>query len=108
MSNMKNLLSLLEDLEECGQKLSQTAASLKEYFSDTESAKPAPAEEKAQTLTKEKVREILADKAAAEDGKYKAQVKDLVKKYANGGALKDIPEDQYSALIDELGVIGDA
>ena len=120
MSKTKDLLQLLEELGECGVKLTETAAALKEHFSSEKTVtsvteeKPAKAqppkteakEEAAPSYTKEKVRELLSEVAAKEEGKYKAQVKDLVKKYADGGSLKDIPEDKYSDLVAELEVIG--
>ena len=120
MSKTGDLLILLDELAECGRKMTDTAEGLKKYFSTDEAPKTekaaepepakveAPAKDESPSYTKEQVRELLSAKAAAEDGKYKAQVKDLVKKYADGGSLKDIPEDKYADLVAELEVVGNA
>ena len=123
MSKTGDLLVLLNELAECGRKLTDTSEAIRQYFSseDTPKAEKAekakepkkakdetPTKDDSPTYTKEQVRELLSAKAAADDGKYKAQVKDLVKKYADGGSLKDIPEDKYPDLIAALGVIGNA
>lgn len=120
MSKTGDLLILLDELAECGRKLVDTSEAIRRCFSSADSAgaekgaEPkhekveTPAKEKTATYSKEKVRELLSAKAAADDGKHKAQVKDLVKKYADGGSLKDIPEDRYADLVAELEVVGDA
>ena len=64
---------------------------------------PAP-----ETYTKEEVRGLLAAKANEADGKYKAGVKALVKKYGNGGTLKDVPAESYPDLVKELEGLKDA
>ena len=52
--------------------------------------------------TKEQVRAALSEKSNADNGKYRNQVKALVKKYANGGSLTDVKEEDYCLLIAEL------
>ena len=66
----------------------------------------AKKEEPAYTL--EAVREILSRKSNIDGGQHRAEVKALVKKYGNGGTLKDVPAEQYAALIAEAEVIGNA
>ncbi len=58
------------------------------------------------TYTKEDVRKLLAEKAAANDGEYRSDVKFLVKKYAKGGSLKDIDPADYAALVAEAEALG--
>ena len=120
MSKTGDLLILLDELAECGRKLTDTAEGIRKYFSSEDTApaeKPkepekakteTPAKDDSPSYSKEQVRELLSAKAAADDGKYKAQVKELVKKYADGGSLKDIPEDKYPDLVAELEVVGNA
>ncbi|MCR5488363.1 MAG: hypothetical protein K6F35_12700 [Lachnospiraceae bacterium] len=120
MSKTGDLLILLDELAECGRKLAGTAEAVRKYFSSEDAPKAgkaqspekagaeAPAEDGSPSYSKEQVRKLLSAKAAADDGRHKAQVKELVKKYADGGSLKDIPEDRYPDLVAELEVIGNA
>lgn len=73
--------------------------------------KPAPTKEPAaevKTYTKEEVRATLANKAKADGGKFKAEVKAIVAKYSSDGTLTKVPEDKYPDLMKELEVIGNA
>ena len=111
MSKTDNLIELLDELADCGKKLLKTATALKEHLgepasTDTE-VEAATTPEAEATFTKEQIRERLAQAAAMCDNKYKAQVKELVRKYADGGSLKDIPESRYSELVAELEVMTD-
>lgn len=123
MSKMSELSMMLDSLIDCGEKLTETAKALKAFYSGTETedekktdeAKPKrpekkkpPEPEQKPTLKKEDVRLLLSKKASEDDGRYKVQVKELVKKYANGGSLTDIPAEQYEALLQELEVVGNA
>ena len=119
MSKMSELSQILDDLISCGEKMIQTANALKECFSAEEAPsaepkkKPSKKETKApepevKTYSKEDVRALLAARANESGGQFKAQVKALVKKYANGGSLTDIPEDQYPALVEEVEGLKDA
>ena len=72
---------------------------------------PAPSEsiinaannaESVQELTREEVHKLLTKKASESDGKYRPLIKDIVRKYANGGTFSDIPQSQYSDMIAEL------
>lgn len=56
----------------------------------------------AKEYKKEEVRALLAAKAAEANGRYKADVKAMVKKYGNGGSLTDVPAENYPALVEEL------
>lgn len=132
MSKMSELSMLLDDLISCGEKLTETARSLKDFYSSDEQpaaapekprktatkekTAPAPVEEAPaaepatpkKSLSKEDVRALLAGKAAESDGAYKAQVRDLVKKYGNGGSLTDVDPKDYAALAAEVEAIGNA
>lgn len=68
------------------------------------------AEEKAEpvTYTKEDVRSKLAQKAKADGGKYKGEVKGVVAKFSSDGTLTGVPEDKYTELVAELEVVGNA
>ena len=91
---MKELTTLLDDLISCGNKLTETAQALKDYYSA-----PAPAEEEKpkkpakkdtpkeepkadepKTYKDVEVRAALGQKAKIEDKKYKPEVKALVEK----------------------------
>lgn len=61
----------------------------------------APAIEE-KKYTKEDVRAVLAAKSNADNGKYRNEVKALVKKYANGGSLTNVSEDDYPSLLAEV------
>ena len=52
--------------------------------------------------TKEEVRAALAAKSSADNGKYRNEVKALVKKYSNGGSLTNVNEDDYPSLLAEV------
>ena len=119
---MSELSKLLNDLIDCGRKLTETAQALKGFYSSpdedpaakpaTKSKKkepePAKKEEPAKTYTKEDVRAILSAKANEEDGRFKADVKAIVKKYGNGGSLTNVDAKDYAALVEEIGQIGNA
>ncbi len=152
MSKMSELSMLLDDLIQCGEKLTETGKALKAFYSSTDepaatpektgkkqSAKaaqlpeakpqdnfpeaeaqvtapehPAPAADQeatlapAKTYDKEEIRALLAAKAAESDGIYRAQVRDLVKKYGNGGSLTDVDPKNYADLAADTEAIGHA
>ena len=121
VQSLRDLVKILDDLTTCGEMAIQTASAIMECFSEDEApaaisekkSKPAKKEAKApepavKTYSKEDVRALLAAKANESGGQFKAQVKALVKKYANGGSLTDIPEDQYPALVEEVEGLKDA
>lgn len=74
--------------------------------------KPVPTEESTKkepvTYTKEDVRAKLAQKAKADGGKYKGDVKGIVAKFSSDGTLTGVPADKYSELVAELEVVGNA
>ena len=119
MSKMSELSQVLDDLIACGEKMIQTANAIKECFSseaETEPVKkekPAKKEAKAPepetpSYSKEDVRAILAAKANEAGGQFKAQVKAIVKKYADGGSLTNVPAESYSDLVKEVEGLKDA
>lgn len=130
MSKMSELSMLIDTLISCGETLAETGRALKEYYSSPEEpapaektaakgagkksappkkeeAKEAPAEETPQ-YSKEDVRGILARKANEAGGRFRTQVKALVRKYGNGGSLTDVPEESYPALVKETEGLTDA
>ncbi len=117
---MKELTTLLDDLISCGNKLTETAQALKDYYSA-----PAPAEEEKpkkpgkkdtpkeepkadepKTYKDVEVRAALGQKAKIEDKKYKPEVKALVEKYSTDGTFTGIPAEKYNELMTELEGIG--
>lgn len=60
------------------------------------------------TYTKEDVRSMLAQKAKADGGRYKADVKGIVAKFSSDGTLTGVPEEKYPELVANLEVIGNA
>lgn len=70
-------------------------------------APPAPAAP-AKTYDKEEIRALLATKASEADGAYRAQVRDLVRRYGHGGSLTDVDPAEYAALAAEAEAIGHA
>lgn len=60
------------------------------------------------TYTKEDVRARLAQKAKADAGKYKADVKKIVATFSSDGTLTGVPADKYPEVIAALEVIGNA
>ena len=118
---MNELYMLLDDLISCGQKLTETAQALKEYYSSTNEDVPAkeepkaaepepienaPAEAEVKTYTKEDVRALLSQKAKLDGSKYKSEVKSLVAKYSSDGTLTKVPEESYADLVADLEVVG--
>ncbi len=63
---------------------------------------------KTATYTKEDVRAMLAQKAKADGGRYKADVKGIVAKFSSDGTLTGVPEEKYPELVANLEVIGNA
>lgn len=119
MSKMNELSHAIDNLITCGETLIETGKALRAFYSSTEpeAEKPAVTEKpkkeaapakKEKTYSKEEVRGLLAAKANAADGKFKAAVKALVQKYGNGGTLKDIPAESYPDLVKELEGLADA
>ena len=123
---MSELSMLLDTLIECGEKLTETARALKTFYSseDEPSATQAKSKSSAQksaapeakqpeskpekTYSKEEIRAMLAAKANEADGIYKADVRNLVRKYGNGGSLTDVDPKDYAALAAEVEAIGNA
>lgn len=126
MSKMSELSAILDEMIECGNGLVKAATALKDFYSSTEETKSepkvmnekqtlqtkdiakeaisTPCDVDVKTYSKEDVRALLAQKANESDGKFKTVVKELVKKYSDGGTLKDIAPENYVALLAELEV----
>lgn len=51
---------------------------------------------------------MLAAKANEADGIYKVDVRNLVRKYGNGGSLTDVDPRNYAVLAAEVEGIGNA
>lgn len=116
METMSELQTLLDDLADCGRKLTRTAEAIRELYSMPEGqtvsinsskkkqsnpAEPGKNQPPEQAYTKEAVRAILAKKANESDGKYKKEVRAIVKKYGHGGSLTDIDPKDYPAVVKE-------
>lgn len=134
MGKMNELSQMIDNLITAGEILTETGKALRAFYSapDQEEAKPeipekeepktktAPEKKEAsvkaapaatpepKVWTREEIRGMLAAKANEADGKYKPQVKAIVRKYGNGGSLKDIPEENYPDVAAELEGLADA
>ena len=114
MGKMSELSMLLDEVITTGNQFLETVSAVKEFIASSEAKDDAPAE--SGTVTKipektyslEEVRELLSRKSNIENGRYRNDVKTLVKKYSDGGTLKNVPTDVYAALIAEAEVIGNA
>lgn len=102
MSKMSELSQVLDEMIACGQGMIKAAKAIKEIFSSTEEAPATP--EVVPSYTKEDVRGILAAKSAAG---FKKEVKELLEKYG-AQQLKQVDPKDYSALLKEAEVIGNA
>lgn len=117
---MNELSMLLDELITCGNKLTETAQALKDYYSapteakeekpkksaKKEAPKEEPKAEEPKTYTDVEVRAALAEKNKLENKKYSPQVKALVTKYSTDGTFSGIPEEKYTELMTELEGIG--
>ena len=112
MGKVSELAGLLEELivsgkalYDCAQNLIQIAQSIRNLFSSDTIEMEEPMEElpQARTFTKEEVRSILA--GLAQNG-YREESKALVRKYADGGSLADVPPESYADLLREAEEIG--
>ena len=122
MGKMSELSMLLDDLIDCGRKLTETAQALKDFYSSPDEApaakpaakskkktpEPVKEEEPEKTYTKEDVRALLSRTANENGGKHKAEVRDIVRKYGNGGSLTDVDAKDYPALVAEVEGLKDA
>jgi len=117
---MIQIADSLKDLVACGDRMIEIAKDIKEIFTEDDTPKltakttkaakapkvpaPEPVKEEApaKTYTKEEVRGVLSSKANAENGKFKAAVKDIVKKYGNGGSLTNVDAKDYAALVADV------
>ena len=127
MSKMSELSVLLGEIINTGSSLLKALTAVRELVASLEDkdlkvidvpeqkaieapkpAAKAKAKKEEPTYTLETVREVLSRKSNIDGGQHRAEVKALVKKYGNGGTLKDVPAEQYAALIAEAEVIGNA
>lgn len=117
------LTELFSDLRRGGEIIISIADSLISLFSSGDiepeekpAAKPAKKTQKAatkeeppaKTHTKEDVRALLSRTANENGGKHKAEVRDIVRKYGNGGSLTDVDAKDYPALVAEVEGLKDA
>lgn len=120
MSKMSDLSALLDNLISYGEALAETGRALKDFYSNTDEPAPAaksrakekkapatetePETQKEEALhySKEDVRGILAAKASEAGGRFRTEVKALVRKYGNGGSLTDVPTAYYPDLVKEV------
>lgn len=120
METMNELKALLDDL---ARKLTETASAIRNLYSEPEeqpfskdltqkdqSAPEAPQNKQLpeKTYSKEAVRAILASKANESDGKFKKDVRTIVKKYGHGGSLTDIDPKDYPAVVKETEELANA
>lgn len=105
MSQMKHIAQLIKEMEdkakesiELGHQQLTFLSELKSLFSEGETVEEKPKPK----VTKEDVRQVLADKA----GKgFKAEVKALLEAYG-ASSLSTLAEEHYLAVLEEAGGIG--
>ena len=125
MSKMSELSQTLDDLITCGETLIKTANEIRKLFTETtqeadsdtpktartkKAAKEKPAETAppkeptttSPSLKKEDVRAVLAEKSSKG---FKAEIKDLLKKYC-ATQLKQVNPVDYEALINDARQLG--
>ncbi len=112
MSKTSDLLLTLDEMITCGQNMVKAANALKAYFSSTEESDASAAvavkpvieatESNVKAYTFADVRKAFS--AKSHDG-YTEEVKALITKYG-AAKLSDIKEENYSALMADLEVIG--
>ncbi|MCC8073675.1 MAG: hypothetical protein LIO62_06070 [Clostridiales bacterium] len=111
------LSKLLESMIEAGMKMVESASVLKELLipepnkneQNEMDFEPIPDYEPVKKeLSKTDVRALLVEKSNLCDGKYKAQVKALVKKYSKSGTFSSINPNDYENLVAELEEIDNA
>lgn len=127
MSKMSELSQTLDDLITCGETLIKTANEIRKLFTETtqeadsdtpktarikkaakeKPAETAPPEEPSTTsptLKKEDVRAVLAEKSSKG---FKAEIKDLLKKYG-ATQLKQVNPADYESLINDARLLGES
>ena len=115
MSKMNELMQTLDALAACGETLIRSASSIREMFKSDkvltpahdpdlpwlENPEPKPVQEETPAVkayTKEEIRALLAD--LSQNG-FRNEVKELVRKYSNGGSLTDVDPAHYPELAEE-------
>ena len=114
----KEIATLLKTIADSFLTLSEIYSSAEDDFppmgeSPSVAVEPSTEEEptpetepESKSYTKEEVRALLAQKAKADEGIYKAEVKSIVSKYSADGTLTKVPEEKYPELVAELEVVG--
>lgn len=113
----KEIATLLKTIADSFLALSEIYSSAEDDFPPMEESpsaavessteEPTPeTEPESKSYTKEEVRALLAQKAKADEGIYKAEVKAIVSKYSADGTLTKVPEEKYPELVAELEVVG--
>ena len=114
----KEIAALLKTIADSFLALSEIYSSAEDDFapmkespsvaveSSTEEEPTPETEPESKSYTKEEVRALLAQKAKADEGLYKAEVKAIVSKYSADGTLTKVPEEKYPELVAELEVVG--
>ena len=113
----KEIVTLLKTIADSFLALSEIYSSTENDFppmkespsvvAESSTEEPTPeTEPESKSYTKEEVRALLAQKAKADEGIYKAEVKAIVSKYSADGTLTKVPEEKYPELVAELEVVG--
>ena len=109
IENGTKILVALKTIIKCGEVILDNLNTYREVTSELNvveapkqiEAKESEATEKP-TLSFEQVRAILSAKSNADNGAYRTDIKALVKKYSNGGVLKDVNPDDFESLVNEV------
>lgn len=103
MSKMSELAMVLDELTACGEKLTETARTIRKMFMETEEPEqtqeqPAPAEPEVKKYTFTEVRKAFSAKSHAG---YTDQIRSLIGKYG-ADKLSAVKEEDYPTLMAEL------
>lgn len=106
MGKMSELDSGLEELRKCGEKIIAISEMISAMFStnDEPADNEPPKEVKANVITLEDVRRVLADKSL---GGHRDEVKNLITSFG-AEKLSDIDSSKYEELLAKAEVIGNA
>ena len=114
MGKMNELSMVLDEMKKCGEMLIQISDDLKQIFSSTsdnaaetipaktDNKEKVPLEPPKESIKKEQVRAVLAQKSR--DG-FTKEVKEILKKYG-ANKLSEVNESDYQAVLQDVEVLG--
>ena len=102
MGEMSELAITLDEIVVAGQELLRQILEFREELMPKNKKEDGAQETVREGYSKEEIRALLAQKASEDGGRFRADVKAIVKKYGNGGSLTDVPEERYPDIVREV------